>query len=215
MTFLKKIFISITLFLFFLNANSYSEIVNKIEVVGNERISIETIAIFGDVSLGKDYDASDVNLLIKKLYETAFFSNISVEIKNNKLIIVVKENPIINSIFLKGEKATKYKNKIRELLVLKEKSSYVSSNIKHDINLIKAFYKAMGFYFVKIDAEIENLQKNKVNIVYRIDKGEKAKIAKIYFLGDKKIRDKKLRDIITSQEAQFWKFISRNDYISK
>ena len=67
MTFLKKIFISITLFLFFFNANSYSEIINKIEVVGNERISTETIAIFGDVSLGKDYEASDVNLLIKKL----------------------------------------------------------------------------------------------------------------------------------------------------
>ena len=73
----------------------------------------------------------------------------------------------------------------------------------------------MGFYFVKSDAEVENLEKNKVNIVYTIDKGEKAKIAKIYFLGDKKIRDKKLRDIITSQEAQFWKFISRNVYINK
>ena len=86
MTFLKKIFISIILFLFFFNANSYSEIVNKMEVIGNERISTETIAIFGDVSYGKDYEASDVNLLIKKLYETTFFSNISVEIKNNKLI---------------------------------------------------------------------------------------------------------------------------------
>ena len=43
------------------------------EVIGNERISTETIAIFGDVSYGKDYDASDVNLLIKKLYESKFF----------------------------------------------------------------------------------------------------------------------------------------------
>ena len=29
-----------------------SEIVNKIEVVGNERISVETIAVFGDIALG-------------------------------------------------------------------------------------------------------------------------------------------------------------------
>ena len=36
-----------------------------------------------------------------------------------------------------------------------------------------------------------------------------------YFLGDKKIRDKKLRDIITSQEAKFWKFISRNVYLNQ
>ena len=107
MNFIKKIFIFITLFLFFFNTNSYSEVINKIDVIGNERISLETIVVFGDISIGKDYDTSDVNLLIKKLYETTFFSNISIEIKNNKLIIVVKENPIINSIIFNGEKAKK------------------------------------------------------------------------------------------------------------
>ena len=215
MNFFKKILTSLVLFLVFFKTSSYSEVINKVDVVGNERISLETIVVFGDISLGKDYEASDINLLIKKLYETTFFSNISVEIKNNKLIIVVKENPIIDAIVLEGEKASKYKKRIKELLLLQEKSSFVDSNIKHDINLIKSFYKSQGFYFVKIDADIEQLEKNKVNIVYRIDKGEKAKIAKIYFLGDKKIRDKKLRDIITSQESAFWKFISRNVYINK
>ena len=215
MNFIKKIFIFITLFLFFFNTNSYSEVINKIDVIGNERISLETIVVFGDISIGKDYDTSDVNLLIKKLYETTFFSNISVEIENNKLIIVVKENPIINSIIFDGEKAKKFKEKITELLSLREKSSFVSSRIKNDINMIKSFYKLLGFYFVEIDVQIETLEKNRVNIVYEIEKGEKAKIAKIYFLGDKKIRDKKLRDIITSTEARFWKFVSRNVYINK
>ena len=204
MNFIKKIFTFITLFLFFFNANSYSEVINKIDVIGNERISLETIVVFGDISIGKDYDMSDVNLLIKKLYETTFFSNISVEIENNKLIIVVKENPIINSIVFNGEKTKKFKAQITELLILREKSSFISSRVKNDINMIKSFYKHLGFYFVEIDVQIETLEKNRVNIVYGIEKGEKAKIAKIYFLGDKKIRDKKLRDIITSTEAQFW-----------
>ena len=40
-------------------------------------------------------------LLIKKLYETTFFSDISIiELKDNKLIITVEENPIINSIII-------------------------------------------------------------------------------------------------------------------
>ncbi len=207
--FLSALFFSLATF------NLYAEIVKKVEVEGNERISLETIVIFGDIAIGKDYESSDINTLIKKLYETTFFSNISVNLKNNVLQINVKENPIINTIRFDGEKAKKYKEKIRELLTLREKSSYISSNIKSDINLIKAFYRTLGFYFVKIDAEIEELKKNRVNIVYTIDKGEKAKIAKIYFLGDKKIRDKKLRDIVTSQESRFWKFISRNVYLSE
>ena len=41
--------------------------------------------------------------------------------------------------------------------------------------MIKSFYKHLGFYFVKIDAQIEELSTNQVNIVYDIEKGEKAK----------------------------------------
>jgi len=212
---IKKIFFSILFFfLIFINI-SYSDIVEKVEVTGNERISNETIIIFGDVVVGKNYETSDINSLIKKLYETSFFSYISAEIKNNKLSITVKENPIINTITFDGEKAKKFKDKIKELLELKEKGSFVETNVKHDINQIKAFYRSLGFYFVKIDAEVERLKKNRVNLIYTVDKGKKAKIAKIYFVGDKKIREKKLRDIITSQENQFWKFISRSVYLSK
>ena len=175
----KKIFIFTVLFFTFISADSYSEVVKKIEVKGNERISSETILIFGDVAIGKNYEISDVNLTIKKLYETTFFSDISITIKDNKLIIIVKENPIIQSIIFSGEKAKKYKEKIRELSSLREKGSFIESKIKNDISLIKEFYKSLGFYFVKIDADVEKLEKNRVNLVYSIDKGEKAKITKI------------------------------------
>jgi len=81
----RKIFILAILFFAFLSVKSYSEVVNKVDVQGNERISLETIIIFGDITIGKNYERSDISLLIKKLYETSFFSNISVELKNNKL----------------------------------------------------------------------------------------------------------------------------------
>jgi outer membrane protein insertion porin family len=211
----KKTFIFILLFFVLLNGNSNSEIVKKVEIKGNKRISLETIMVFGDVSVGKDYNITDVNSLIKKLYSTSFFSEISASIKNNTLIITVEENPIIRSIIYYGEKAKKYMEKISEILSLKENSPFVENGIKSDINLIREFYRSLGFYFAKIDVEILTLEKNRVDVRYKINKGEKAKITKIYFLGDKKIREKKLRDVITSQEAQFWKIISRNVYLSK
>ena len=211
----KKIFFVFILFFLAFNNKSYTEMVKEVEIKGNERISLETIVIFGDIAIDKDYESSDVNLLIKKLYETTFFSNISVELQNGKLTIIVEENPIISSIIFKGEKANKYKEIIRELLILREKTSFVENYIKSDINKIKEFYRQLGFYFVEMEVEIERLEQNRVNLIYSIDKKEKAKISKIYFLGDKKIRDKRLRDVITSQEAAFWKFISRNVYLSK
>jgi len=211
---LQKLLFFFTL-VFFLNTNLHSEVVNKVTANGNNRISIESIAIFGDIEIGKDYNAADLNLIIKKLYETNFFSEISVEIADGTLNISVKENPIIKKVEFNGEKTKKFYEQLTQITSLKEKSSFITSNVKPDLNIIKEFYRQLGFYFVKIDVDIEELTKNRVNIIYTISKGEKAKISKIFFLGDKKIREKKLRDIITSQETKFWKVLSRNVYLNQ
>ena len=133
----RIIFIELFIYLFIPWSGLQSEIIKKIEVKGNERISLETLAIFGDLKLGQDYEAEDINLLIKKLYETNFFSNISIELDNNKLTITVEENPIINTITFSGEKADKYRDAINELLNLREKNSYVKGLVKSDINILK------------------------------------------------------------------------------
>ena len=211
----KLIFLTFVVFFFIFNFKSYSEVVNKVDVKGNERISIETIVIFGDIELGKNYESTDINLLIKKHYDSGFFSNISVELKDELLTIVVQENPIINSIVYEGEKTKKYREAITELLTLREKSSFIKTYVKSDISIIQELYRSLGFYFVKVEAEIEKLDRKRINLFYSINKGEKARISKIHFLGDKKIRDNRLRSIITSEEAIFWKFISRNVYLNK
>ena len=73
MSIFRKIYIFTILFFITFNTNSFSEVVNKVSVVGNERISAETIMIFGDIEIGKNYEESDIGSLIKKLYETNFF----------------------------------------------------------------------------------------------------------------------------------------------
>ena len=141
---IKKIAI-ITLLFFTLVIKGYAEIVNKVETEGNERISLQTIVIFGDITFGENYESADINSLIKKLYETNFFSDISVELNNGLLKIIVKENPIINTIEFKGEKAEKYKETVSELLLMGEKTSFINSYIKADINKIREFYRSLGF----------------------------------------------------------------------
>ena len=211
----KKIFLTFVILFSFFSVKLYAEVVNKIKLTGNERITLETVVIFGDIKVGEEYKVSDINLIIKKLYQSNFFSNISIELQEGVLSIVVKENPIINIISFDGEKANKNKEAIFEVLTLREKSSFIQNNVKTDVNILKTFYRQLGFYFVEIDAEIEKLPKNRVNLIYKINKGEKAKISKIFFLGDKKVKDTRLRDIVTSEENKFWKFISRNVYLSE
>ena len=188
--------------------------VDKVIIQGNKSISIETIKVFGDIKKG-NYSERDINLLIKKLYETEFFSSVSAEIKNKSLYINVKEFRLINQIIFKGEKSEKYLEKLDEYLTLKESVSFSKDKLNRDVNTIKEFYKQAGFYFVDLNVDIEELSDDRVNVIYNLAKGKKAKISKIYFVGDKKVRDKKLREIITSEETRFWKFISRGKFLNE
>jgi len=211
--FLKLIFITL-LFLSFIKP-ALSEKINKIKIIGNERISDETVIVYGDIKKDLDYQPSDINLLIKKLFDTKFFSDIKINLENGVLNIEVVENPTINLIIFKGIKAEKYKKAIMSFLELREKTPYIKNVVTKDVDLIKGYYRQLGYYFVKIDAEIQELKKNRINLIYSIDTGEKAKIAKIFFLGDKKVRNLRLYDIITSQENKFWKVLSRNVYLNE
>ncbi len=68
---------------------------------GNERISADTIIMFADVDLNQNIDDVKLNEIIKNLYDTNFFKNVSVEIKSNILRLNVIELPIIEKVNIK------------------------------------------------------------------------------------------------------------------
>ena len=204
-------------FLAFASSSANAEMLKKLEIIGNSRISNETIKVYGEIEINKNYSDDDLNTVIKRLYDTRFFSDISTSFSNGVLKINVKENPIIDSIIIEGEQAEKYKKAILKMLALKEKGSYIESDINQDVQIIKNFYKSIGYYTAEVVANIQKLgdDKNIINLIYSIEKGTRNKISKVYFIGDKgKARDKRLRDVITSEEARFWKVLSRNIYLN-
>ena len=101
----------IIIFLLF-NISLRAEIVEKVVVSGNDRISTETIIVYGEINLKKDYSIFDINNLTKNLYETDFFRDIKISLNNGILNINVKEYPVINSVDMKGEPSTKVKETI-------------------------------------------------------------------------------------------------------
>ena len=59
-----------------------AEIVNKIEILGNKRVSDETVKVYSGIDDNKrDYLKSDLDQILKNIYDTNFFSNVSVKIE--------------------------------------------------------------------------------------------------------------------------------------
>ena len=210
----KKTFIFL-IFLFFLVTKSYSENITNIVINGNKRITNETIILFGDIKLNKNYTDTALNKIIKNLYSTDFFESISITISQNNLILTVIENPIIQTININGIKNKNILKILDENLTLKEKSSFVQNNVKKDETKLKNILKSNGYYFSKVVTKIKKNDNNTVDLNYYIDLGEKAFIENIKFIGDKIIKDSKLKKVIISEEAKFWKFISSRKFLDK
>ncbi len=197
-----------------MSSNLNAEVVTKIIVNGNKRISEETIKVYGGIELNKDLTENDLNQILNDLYSTDFFEDIDINLQNQTLTINLKEHPVINQLVIAGEEKKRYTDKIKELISLKEKKSFIKPYLSKDIDLIKSFYSSLGYNFAKVEAKVKKINNENLDLLIEINRGEQTKILTIKFLGNENIRSKRLKDLIASEEDKFWKFISKNTNLS-
>ncbi|MBD1138813.1 outer membrane protein assembly factor BamA [Pelagibacterales bacterium SAG-MED46] len=189
--------------------------IEKIIVKGNERVSSDTVKMFAKVSELEDINDNDLNLILRRLYESNFFDLIEIKFENSILEINVTEFPIVQNVEIKGIKKNKIKDNLNEIILFKSRTSYNKVFLDEDKNNIINFLKNEGYYFPSVSILVDNVGDNKVNINYDINLGKKSKIKKITFIGDKIFKESKLKSIILSEEYKFWKFISGKKYLNE
>ena len=203
---------SLTFFIFsYLNAAT----INKIVIDGNKRVSDETIKVYGEIKLNEKIDENKLNKILNNLYSTDFFEDINIKEVNGVLNIIVKEYPLVNQLILNGEKSSRIRDEIKKQISTKAKRSFIKSSISSDINLIKQLYSSIGYNFANIDIKTKELDSSNVDILIEIDRGQITKISSISFIGDKKVRDNRLRNVIASERDRFYKIISKNTKFSE
>ena len=210
----KKICL-IILFLFLSVSSLSAEIIKKIIIEGNKRISEETIKVYGDININQDYSENDINKILNSLYSTNFFKKINISLNKNILKIDLEEYPIVNQLILVGEKNNSYEKEIKKVMRLKEKQSFIKSLLSDDVELIKKLYSTLGYNFAKVDAKTRIIDDTSLDLLISISRGEKTKISSISFIGNKKIRTKRLKEVIASEESKFWKVLSKNTALSE
>ncbi len=193
----------------------FSETFNNFKIIGNERVAKQTIINFSEVNINDNLNQRDLDNVLKNLYDTNFFENISLNLENNVLSITVKEYPIIQSITFNGVKTKKLKSQLHEVIQLKEKYPFNKLQLENDLTKILNIFKKSGYYFVKINVNEEINNNNTINLIYEIETGEKALIKKIKFIGNKKYKDRKLHSVITSEQSKFWKLVSKGKYLDE
>ena len=214
MYFKKKIFFLVIIF-FSISSMSFSEIVKDIKVKGNERVSDKSIEMFSNINIGDDVDQDQLNQILKNVYDSNFFKDVKVSLKDNILTIFVEESSLVENVTIKGPKSKTLISDLKKNLQVKSRTSYNEILFLEDKKNITEALKQKGYFFSKVDVMIEELSDNKINLIYNVEIGDKAKIKKISFIGDKIFKDRKLRSVIVSEEYKFWKFISGKKFLNQ
>jgi outer membrane protein insertion porin family len=196
---------SIIIFFFILTNDLFAEI-NKVNILGNTRVSSITIESLVDKKI-TNIDSIYLNNLTKKIFDTEFFADVKISFNQNVLTITVVENPIVNFFYINGVKDDDLEQ-INKIITLKENSIFSTSKLKKDIEATREFLNASGYFQALINPEVIKIDNNQINLIINIDKKELSKIKNIYFIGNKFFSDNQLLDVIASAEDSWWKFFS-------
>ena len=191
-----------------INASANEEnIIQKINVIGLQRISYDTVISYGNVSTDVIYTEKNSNDAIKSLYDTQLFSDVSINYLKGVLTISVKENPTINMVLFEGNKSKKDNDLIAEIK-LKERSVFSRSKVKEDVKRILEIYKRSGRLSAKVDPSVELLDNNRINLIYKIDEANVLNVSKISIVGNKYFSDNEIKKVMTTKAPSLLKFWS-------
>ena len=142
---MHKIFY-IFLFIIFFITRANSDVVKEVKVINNDRITKETILVFADIEIGKNYDSNDLNKILRDLYNTDFFSDISLSFNDGILVVDVKENKIIQNIEFNGIKKKELIEILKKQILSKDKNPFVQIMLKK-IERIQKILKTLDIIF--------------------------------------------------------------------
>ncbi len=182
-------------------------------IKGNERISEETIAEFLPHKSGKKnskFSKTEIDETLKRLYESDLFSDAKITDSNGQLIIEIKENPLISEVKFSGNKKVE-DDALQSEISLKKRGVFTKAKLQSDLKRINELYLKSGRFLTKIDPKIIQKEQNRIEIIFEIFEGPKAKISDIYFVGNLNYSDQDLMDEVSTKKSKWWKFLSSSD----
>jgi len=209
----KIIKFSLLLALFFAQIVN-ADTIKKITFVGNETILDSTLKEIIPFNAGEEFTANRSDQIINELFETGYFSDISVAISNDNLIISLEENPYIKSINISniGKKWYSLEANLFESTALENFSKenkiepgeiFTENKLSNFIDFLKEQYSNSGYYNVSVDSSYEIDIENKAMINIDINQGQRVSIGSFIISGSSQIPEKDLKKFFTIGEADF------------
>ncbi len=194
------------------------ENIQSVKVQGNKRIDESTILYYIKSKPGTVLSKKQIREDIEQIYSLGQFKDIRVEtretLKGLEVEFFVEEIPSIGDVEIVGTDKVDA-NDIREKIGLKRGATFSDHLVLENSEEILKLYREKGYFFAQVNIDTQSGQENLVNVTIRIKEGEKVKIEKIRFSGNRSFPDKELREQMETRERTWYSFLDDSGVYQK
>ena len=200
--------------------------IGEIDVTGTTTFNTKTILAYSGLREGQlIYLPGDViSKTIKKLWALGLFKDVNIYITNIEgdvadLELSIEQLPLLKDVRIEGVSKSKSEDFIKENGL--DGGAKITENlITTTKNNIRSHYNKKGFLNTKVltsvTEEKDSLLKNTVNVLVKIDKGERVKINEIVIDGNNKLSAKQVKKQFKKTKEKFpLRFWKRSKYIEE
>jgi outer membrane protein insertion porin family len=185
--------------------------IQAINVTGNQRIETGTILSYIVVQQGDPFDPDRINDSLKTLYATGLFKNVTITRDGGNLNIAVVENPTVDQVFFQGNKVITDKD-AGDAVGLKPRAVFTVAAAEQDRRTLLDLYAKKGYFNATVTPNIIQLPDNRVNVVYQCADGNQTLVSRITFIGNAHFSQGALRQVVSSREYAWFRFLSSSDH---
>ena len=187
--------------------------VGDIRLLGLQRVSAGTVFNLLPLSVGDVIDSVSVRQLVRGLFASGYFDDVTMSRDGDILIVSVKERPSIESIEIEGNKAIKTENLMEALSGqgLREGEIFKQATLERVGLELERSYVAQGRYNASIETKADPLPRNRVAIEINIEEGSNSGIRHINIVGNTVFSQQELLDDLELKHPSLFSFV-RGDH---
>ncbi|CUS49268.1 MAG: beta barrel protein insertion system outer membrane component BamA [Idiomarinaceae bacterium HL-53] len=196
-------------------ATAETFLVQDIQIRGLQRVALGAALTHVPVRPGDEIDALGIREVIRELYASSHFDDISVEQEGGTLVISVRERPMISELEFEGNEDLE-EDQLRDSLLnsgIAEGETLDRTVITGIAKSIEQFYHSVGKYNAQVDVQVINLPRNRVQLRFEFEEGPAAEIAQINVIGNEVFsREELLAQMELRDEVPFWRVFTKRNY---
>lgn len=192
-------------------------VVQDIRVEGIQRTEAGTVFNYLPVRVGEEFTEDQAATAIRELFATGFFSDVSIEVENDVIVVLVDERPAVADITFSGVRefdADALKSGLREV-GLSEARIFDRALLERAEQELKRQYLSRGKYAAEVTTTVTPLERNRVGINFTVDEGGVAKIRQINIIGNEAFSDRTLDNLFQLRTPGWLTWYTKNDQYSR